>query len=322
MRLSVCIVTYNNAATIEDCLRATQKACEGVTAEIIVVDNASTDGTAEVARRHRPAVRFIAEPANRGFGAGCNIGLGRATGEYVLFLNPDTAAAPDSIGRMLARASEHAELGFVGPRLLEWEGGVQRHVRSFPTFRTALHQHTILGTLGLFGKDYSVYRRRDFDYTRSARVDQISGAAMLGRRETVRRLGGFDERFFMYYEEVDLCLRMKQEGLAIMYLPEAVIRHAGGVSGEPLLQFVLCERLCSLMKFYSKHEGRRRTGLFKAIFLPGLAARLALDLPGDLLRSLKYFATGDKRRHVLKLRQARAKTWLLLWGWTKVLRAG
>jgi hypothetical protein len=321
VRLSVCIVTYNNAATIADCLRATQKACEGIAAEIIIVDNASADGTAEVVRRHRPAVRFIAEPVNHGFGAGCNIALGRATGEYVLFLNPDTVPAPHSISRMLAYASQHAELGFVGPRLLGKDGELEKHVRSFPTFRTALHQHTILGSLGLFGKTYSEYRCRNFDYTRSAQVEQISGAAMLGRRETVRRLGGFDERFFMYYEEVDLCRRMKQEGVPIVYLPEAVIQHMGGVSGEPVLRLVLRERLCSLMRFFSKHEGRRRTRLFKAVFLPGLLARLALHLPKDLLRSLRYFATGDKRRRILKLRQARAKTWLLLWDWTKVLMA-
>lgn len=143
---------------------------------------------------------------------------------------------------------------------------------------------------------------------------------MFGRRETVRRLGGFDERFFMYYEEVDLCARMRQQGLEVVYLPEAVIRHAGGVSSDQAPRLVLCERLRSLVKFLSKHEGRSRTRLFKAVFLPALMARLAVEIPTDLLRGLKYSITGDRRRAV-KLGHAGAKARLLLWEWTKILRA-
>jgi hypothetical protein len=321
MQLSVCIVTYNNAATIADCLRATQRACNGLAAEMIVVDNASSDGTAEIVRRHGPPVHLIAESANHGFGAACNLALAWATGDCVLFLNPDAEPAPDSVSRLLAYAAQHAEAGLVGPRLLGRGGAIQRSVRNFPTFRSALHRHTLLGSLGLFRNAYARYRCRDFDYARSAPVEQISGAAMLGRRDVIRGLGGFDERFFMYYEEVDLCLRMRKGGLGVVYLPEAVIRHAGGVSSDPAPRLAQCERLCSLMKFFAKHEGRARTRLFKAIFLPALVARLALDIPFDALRGLKYLVTGDRRRRALKLGHAGAKARFVLWDWTKVLRA-
>lgn len=317
-RLSVCIVTYNNARTIEACLAATARAAGGMPIEVRVVDNASADGTADILRRH-PEVQWTAEPVNRGFGAACNRAMRGARGEYLLFLNPDTEPAPGSVARLLEHVAAHPEIGLAGPRFCDPAGEPRREVRRFPTFRSALYQFTALRYLGLFSGSYRAYRCEGFDYVRAASVEQIMGAAMLGRREVLDRLGGFDERFFMYYEDVDLCLRVRQAGLEVAYVPEAEVRHAAGHSAEQAPRLVLCQRLCSLMKFFAKHRGR--TALFRALFLPLLLLRLAGEAPVDALRAARYAVTGDRRRCARKLGHARSKLQFLLGDWLKVARA-
>ena len=325
MRLSVCIVTYNNAATIADCLRATQRACEGLTAEIIVVDNASADGTADVVRRHSPAVRFIAEPVNHGFGAACNIGLGRATGEYVLFLNPDTVPAPDSIPVMLQYLLERRDVGLVGCRMVGEHGKVRHSWYGFPSFRSALHDEcAFLRWFGAFRKENARCQMDGFDGTWTNCVDWVAGAVMLVRREVVTSIGGFDERFFMYAEDADLCHSIRDAGLKVVYCSEAKVLHIGGhSSGQSFKSFarMRCERMCSLMKFFAKHTGRNRTRAFKCIFLPLVAFQNAMSAPRDALHAVGDLVLGKRDKSVRRFRRAFVALSFLLGRWVKVALA-
>lgn len=320
-RLSVCIVAYNNEDTIGGCLRAVRKACDAFEAEVIVVDNASRDGTAAVVAQFGPGVALSRASRNLGFAAACNRALQRARGEFVLFLNPDTEPTPDSLSSMLDYMAKHPGVGLLGCVLREPRGKHQRSVRDFPTFGSAFHQFTILRLLAVCKQEYLRYRMRDFDYARTTPVGAVMGAAILARRDVLQQVGGFDERFFMYYEDVDLCKSIWNAGLKVVYFADATILHLGGHSARQSRRLVLCERLRSLMKYFAKHEGAARTRAFKLFFIPLLEMQLLLDIPLDFLKAVKYRLRRDRYRCDRKLKHAATKIAFFLWDWTKVASA-
>jgi hypothetical protein len=315
--LSVAIVTYNNRSIIEACLRATQKACEGLKAEIIVVDNASADGTAEVVRRHAPPVQLIAEPRNHGFSAGCNIAVRQAKGVCVFFLNPDAFPEPSGISAMLRYLLEHRDVGVLGCRLIGEDGKVSPSMRGFPTFASELYLNTALRRLGTFRKDYERYRMEDFDCSRTSCVDWVAGAAMLVRRDVFMRIGGFDERFFMYFEDADLCRSIRDAGLKVVYFSGAAVRHIGGHSSRQNFARKRSEALCSMMKFFRKHHGRTRTWAFKCVFLPLAVLHYALSSARDILRAI----LGRREKSAHRFQRARAQLSFVLWRWVLVALA-
>ncbi|HEU0168417.1 MAG TPA: glycosyltransferase family 2 protein [Chloroflexota bacterium] len=230
--LSVIVVSWNVRELLRVCLQTTLAETAEIDAEVIVVDNASRDGSAEMVRAEFPEVRLIANQHNAGFSAGNNQGLEAAGGRYLLFLNPDTEVRPGAIRHLLAFIDQRPQVGCVGPKLLNPDGSVQPSRRGFPRLATAFVESTVLQRwLG------GLPALRDF-YRESASpdepqpVDWIVGACMLFRREALDRTGGFDEQFFMYSEEMELCWRTRHAGYEIWYVPEAEIVHHEGASSR------------------------------------------------------------------------------------------
>ncbi|MDE3076871.1 MAG: glycosyltransferase family 2 protein [Chloroflexota bacterium] len=269
--LSVIVVNWNVRDLLRNCLSsvfeeinrsglaiagAPPKRGAGGEAEILVVDNASQDGSVEMVQREFPAVRLFANQRNLGFGAGNNQALAAAAGELVLFLNPDTLVKPGAISILAGFLEEQPGVGCVGPRLLNPDGTVQPSRRAFPRLSTAFVESTVLqrhfGQLGAVRRYYLADAADD----RAQAVDWLVGACLMIPWRVLEEVGGFDERFFMYSEEMDLCYRIKEAGYQVWYLPQAeVIHHEAASSSQDLFrQNVNFHQ--SRYRFFRKHHGR------------------------------------------------------------------
>jgi hypothetical protein len=273
MKLSIIIVSWNVREVLLDCLQSIDRHPPSENFEIILVDNASTDRTVDAVRPDFPQVSVMANDQNRGFAAANNQGLAGARGEYLLLLNPDTIVHPHSLNTLCAFMDRHPDAGACGPRLLNEDGTIQASVRRFPSFRGALYRYTILRYLHVFRGQYEAWWMKDFRHDRQMDVDQLMGAALMLRRAAVDQVGRMDERFFLYYEEVDLCYRLKQAGWRVVFVPEAIITHLGGQSSKqvPVAKRVMA--LSSLLRYFRKHRGPATTGLFNCLFKPAVLAR-------------------------------------------------
>ncbi|MGE5297471.1 MAG: glycosyltransferase family 2 protein [Solirubrobacterales bacterium] len=269
MDLSILIVTWNTRDILLECLESIGQHAPQRAYEIIVVDNASTDGTVESLRRF-PEIRVIANSRNCGFAAGNNQGLQASSGRYVLLLNPDTIVHPRSLEALCDFMDRNEDVAACGPRLLNADGTLQPSARRFPTFRGALYRYTPLRSLGIFRSHYRRWLMKDFRHDRQTDVDQLMGSALLLRKSWVERVGPLDEQFFLYFEEVDLCRRIKQAGGRIVFTPEAVITHLGGRSSRQVPVEKSLMAMESLLRYFRKHRGRRATALFSCAFKPGI----------------------------------------------------
>lgn len=234
IRLSVVIVSYNVKSYLLNCIRSVQKSAQKIPTEIIVIDNASADQSAEAVSREFSDVILIKNEVNRGFGAACNQGLEIAKGNYLLILNPDTLVEENAFEKLLGFADENPDAGLIGCKILNEDGSLQLACRrSFPTPWIAFTR--LSGLSKLFPKSslFSRYNLTFLDENKPYEVDAISGSFMLLSRSAYEKTSGFDERFFMYGEDLDLCFRVKQGGFKVVYRPEASIIHFKGKSVSP-----------------------------------------------------------------------------------------
>jgi N-acetylglucosaminyl-diphospho-decaprenol L-rhamnosyltransferase len=287
--LSVVILSWNVRDLLRQCLRSVAgdtglitgsgpepKAPYGLTAEVIVVDNASNDGSAEMVRAEFPFVRLILNETNRGYTGGNNDGIAVAGGRYVMILNPDALVMEDALATMVAYADAHPEVGVLGPQLLDPDGSVQSSRRRFPTLMTALFESTWLQPLAPCG----VLRRYyllDCADDETQEVDWLVGACLLVRRETIQQVGGLDEGFFMYSEELDWCRRIRQAGWKVVYLPKAqVIHHVGKSSDQVVAQRHIYFQT-SKVRYFRKHHGALAAGGVRIVLLMMYAGQLVLE---------------------------------------------
>lgn len=236
--LSIIIVNWNVQALLRQCLQSVLTACQTIaplTSEIIVVDSASTDGSAEMVRREFPQVHLIASERNLGYAGGNNTGVDTSQGRYLLLLNPDTVVQPESLALLINFLESHPQVGAVGPRLLWPDGTTQSSRRRFPTPGTLFWESTLLGQWFPQNRYAQYYHLADGSPDQPQRVDWVVGAALLLRREAWQQIGPIDETFFMYFEETDWCRRAVQAGWEIHYLPSARVTHFEGKSSEQVL---------------------------------------------------------------------------------------
>jgi len=222
--------------------------------EIIVVDNDSDDDSVAMLRAEFPQVQVIANHDNRGFTVGNNQGLARAHGDFLLLLNPDTEVEGDALWQLVAHANNHPRVGMIGPRLLNPDGSTQSSRRQFPTLPVLFLESTWLQGLlprRMLRSYYAQERPDDAVQT----VDWITGAAMLTRREVVAQVGGLDEGFFMYSEELDWCHRIKDAGWEIVYYPQARIVHHEGKSSEQVVPARHIYFQSSKVRYTRKYHG-------------------------------------------------------------------
>lgn len=218
IELSIIIVSWNVNELLSRCLASIREYARPYRYEVIVVDNASCDSSAEMVARKYPEVRCIPNSKNRGFAAACNQGIAVSRGAALLFLNPDTVLSDISLPPLLTALHERQTAGMVAPLLLNEDGSVQRSVRRFPNPVRAL------------GEFFHLTRPREVTFDVVTEIDQPMGACMLVRRSVLEKVGVFDERFFIWFEEVDLCRRIRDAGYTIFFIPDATVQHIGGQS--------------------------------------------------------------------------------------------
>ena len=231
MKLSVVIVNYNVRYFLEQCLHSTLKACEGIDAEIFVVDNNSVDGSMKMVRDKFPEVHLIDNKSNNGFSKANNQALTRAKGQYLLLLNPDTVMEDDTLLRCIQFMDEHPDAGGLGVKMLDGKGKfLPESKRGLPTPSVAFYK--VFGLSAIFpgSKIFGRYHLGYLDKDRIHEVDVLSGAFMMLRKEVIDKIGYLDENFFMYGEDIDLSYRISQAGYRNYYYPEARIIHYKGES--------------------------------------------------------------------------------------------
>lgn len=255
--LSVILVSRDTRALTLRCLEAVGRslAGAGVPWETILVDNASGDGTVDVVRAAFPDVRIIEAGGNRGFAAGCNLGLRAADGRAVLFLNPDTEPVDDALPRLLATLEADPTLGLVGPALRYPDGTPQSSRRRFPTPLTPFLESTLIQRYWSRNRVLDHYYLVDRPDDVRQDVDWLSGACLLARWEALAAIGGFDEGFFMYSEELDLCARLRAAGWRIAYEPAATVIHHEGASSAQAVPYRHLNFNTSKVRFYRRRYG-------------------------------------------------------------------
>ena len=252
--VSVVVVNYNAGQYLLRCLASLLEQEQGVSLEVLVVDNASRDGSAEEAESRFPQVRLLRRRRNDGFAVACNAGIAEARGGFVLILNPDTEVSTGALAPMVAYLRQHPEVGVLAPKILNPDGSIQPSCRRFPSYLTALFNRRSLLTRLLPRNRLSAgYLMTEWDHESLRQVDWASGACMLIPRGLFEAVGPFDEGFFLYVEDVDLCRRVHQAGYSVVYFPEAALVHHIGKSTEarPYGSILAWHR--GMWRYYRKH---------------------------------------------------------------------
>lgn len=229
--VAIIIVSWNVRKPLQDCLESIFRLPSNEKPhQVIVVDNASTDGTVDMLRKHFLEVMVVANQSNLGFAAANNQGIRLSGAPAILLLNPDTIVHPESLARMLQAFAAHPKAGIVGPKLLNTDGTVQPSVRRLPSAAALI---AIALKIGHVWKNFGPLRRymaTDLDENVEQAVGQVMGAAFLIRRELIKAIGLLDEKFYVWFEEVDYCKRAADAGWETWYVPSATITHLGGES--------------------------------------------------------------------------------------------
>lgn len=273
MIVSALVVNWNGGELLMECLRSLQlDVSADLTLEAVLVDNASTDGSAERAQQACPWVRLRRNAHNCGFAAGNNVGVADCGGEFLLLLNPDARLHDGALRHMVAHLRANPAVGMVGPRLLNPDGSLQISAHPRPTLgREAWRLFHLDRLLPL-----SCYGRRFWQQREAQQVEVLMGACLLLRRSIVQEIGLFDERFFMYSEEVDLCTLLRAAGWRIDYLPTAEVTHYGGQSTRLVAEAMFLELYRSKVLYFRKHDGERVAAQYKRLlWLAALTRRLA-----------------------------------------------
>jgi N-acetylglucosaminyl-diphospho-decaprenol L-rhamnosyltransferase len=254
---------------------------QGVRQEVIVVDNASTDGAAAMVEREFPEVILVRNGVNAGFARANNQAAQRGSARYLFFLNNDTIIPPGTLRRLIDYADAHPEVGMLGPRLRDVAGQVQVSYRLRPTLATLLHRTSLLRWTGLLRSAYRRYRRDGFDADTTRPVDVLMGAAVLLPRERFFQCGCWDEEYVFGGEDVDLSIRINREG-QVVYLPDVEITHLGRVSTRQHIGYASTQMAAGFVRFL------RKSGYSRAALVTYKLA-VTLDAPIQLLsKSLQY----------------------------------
>jgi GT2 family glycosyltransferase len=285
--LSIIIVNWNTRDLLAQCLQAVFSAAGGVPIEVIVVDNASADGSPELVQRDFPQVRLIQNAANVGFARANNQGITVSQGRYVLLLNSDAFVCEDTLEHMVAFMEAHPAAGLAGCKLLYKDGRLQPSCMAFPSLLTEFFIATWLDRLFPRSRLFGHYRMTYWDFGDVREVDVITGAFMMARAAAIDQVGLLDEGYFMYSEEVDWCYRFKAAGWKVLYSPGAETVHIGEGSSRKIRADMLIQLYRSRICFFRKTHGRRSAVLLKLII--GLNCLLRVG-PGAV-----YYLPGGKR---------------------------
>lgn len=223
--LSIIIVNYRSGGLVKTCLRGIERSALRCSNEIIVVDNDSRDGSVELIKENFSGIRLIEADTNRGLAAGNNLGIRASHGKYLLIINPDIALFPDEIERMIDYLDHNPTMALIGPKLLNPDGSIQTSCYHFPDPLIPIYRRTPIGKLWFAKKSLQRYLMSHLDRSKSQPVDWVLGACMMVRQQAIDRVGVMDERYFLYFEDVDWCRRFWAAGYQVAYFTEAKLVH-------------------------------------------------------------------------------------------------
>lgn len=293
--VSVVIVSWRTRDALRDCVESVKRQEEVSLSQIVVVDNASGDGSAEMVAAEFPDVRLIRNPDNRGFAAACNQGMRLADGSYILLLNPDTIVPPGTLAKVVRFADTHPESAVVGCRVVRPDGTLEHTCFRFPDVLSVTISAFALDRLfpksRICGRQFMTWWQRD-----SVRcVDVVTGSFMLVRGAAVEQVGLMDERYFMYAEEADWCYRFKQAGWKMTFTPDANIVHLSSQSSSQCWPRMYVWQRKSTLLFFEKWYGRRARYAANIVYVAWSVMRMAMWFALEVLGP-KRAAARERRK--------------------------
>jgi N-acetylglucosaminyl-diphospho-decaprenol L-rhamnosyltransferase len=282
--LAVVVVNYNAGEYVARCVRSVFEGAGGAELDVLVIDNASHDGSARAARAAEPRIRLTENASNRGLSAAWNQGAADTDAPWILFLNPDAEIWSGTLSAFVKVGEEHPRVAVLGPVVRNADGSIYESGRVVPTVGQAVG-HAFLGPFLPSNRFTRAYRQAGWDRLQEREVDWVSGACMLIRRTAFEAVGGFDEGFFLYGEELDLTTRLRRAGWGVLYTPELEIVHEGAVSTGRSRRTHLMHS-ASIYRYFRKH----RANGWRRVTLP--AAWLALRARAEIVSLRERVAEG------------------------------
>jgi len=286
VEISIVTVSFNGREYLRRCLRSLLKHTRGLEYEVVVVDNASQDGSADMVAAEFPSVRLLRRSSNAGLSTALNQGIRLSGGEMTVLLNPDVELRDNPFPAMARYLRDHPEVGILAPRILDDDGSLQLSCRRFPTFSVVFfNRYSLLTRLFPRNPLSTRYLMTDFDHSGAAEVDWLSLACWMAPRRLFDEVGFLDEGYFLYNEDVDFCQRVHRAGRKVVYFPEVSVVHRIGGSTSSLPSRSVIERHRSMWRYYRKYM--RRGFLLDGPVLAGIAARCAYTLALNNLKRLR-----------------------------------
>ena len=273
--VSIVIVSWNARYYLMQCLESLTPVVCRYPMEIIVVDNASSDGSAELVENNFPQVRLVRNPANLGFAKANNLGISTSGGRYVCLINSDVKVLPDCISRLVDYCEQHPEVGMVGPRIIGGDGKLQRSCRGFPTLWNMFCRALALDSIFPGGKLFTGYSLSYWSQDCTRPVDILTGCFWLVRREALGRVGLLDESFFMYGEDMDWSRRFWLGGSKLVFVSSAEAIHYGGASSSNSPVRFYIEKQRADLQYWKKHHSRFAAACYFLISCLHLLLRMA-----------------------------------------------
>jgi Predicted glycosyltransferases len=286
-KVSIIIVSYNSLNYLKDCLDSIKKNEPAASFEIIVVDNASSDGTVQAMIKDYPYVKLIINDKNEGFAAANNKAIKSSGSDYILLINSDCRVFVNSIDRLLEFADAYKDAGIAGPRIINSDGSVQLSCRKFPSFFDA-GMHSILTNIAPNNPFSRRYKLAGLNRDKISEVDWVSGSCMLIRRAALKQTGLMDENYFMYVEDTDLCYQMWKKGWKVFYCPESeILHHIGGSTKNTAVSGAVTSSIRmqkSVLYFFWKNYRKTLKVALMPILLLLLGTRIFLTFIKNLLK--------------------------------------
>lgn len=297
--VSIIIVHHNTKELLRQCLASLMETTHSVDKQLIVVDNASSDGSSQMLGESFPEVTLLKNKSNIGFSQANNQGVKKAIGPYLLFLNPDTIVCDGAIEGMVRFLESRADVGAVGCKLLNADGSLQRSCGLFPSLRIELFTRTFLNRMFPRNRTFNMHNLASWDYSAVSEVDWATGACLMVRKDVFHSLSGFDENIFMFYEDVDLCLRIWREGWKVLFYPDSVVFHLRGGSWKQNREVPIQSSYVNALYFYRKHYSKAKLLVLKVLLIVEVAIGIAAFVPYLILKKENSSAILSRLRGYL-----------------------